>query len=31
MSNFAKVVDEKGLVREMHSKAILNTDHDALK
>lgn len=30
MTEYRKVVDRKGLVREMHSKAVLNTDHEAL-
>jgi len=30
MSDFAKVEGHKGLVRELNSKAILNTDHEAL-
>jgi hypothetical protein len=30
MNDFAKVKDYKGLVRDMRTKAILNTDHEAL-
>lgn len=30
MSNFAKVRDKNGLVRDLNSKAILNTDRQAL-
>ena len=30
MTDYAKVKDHKGLVRDLRSKAILNTDHDAL-
>lgn len=30
MSNYAKVKDHKGLIRDMNSKAILNTDTHAL-
>jgi soluble P-type ATPase len=30
MTNLAKVKEHKGLVREMHSKAILNTDEQSL-
>lgn len=30
MSNYAKVKDEKGLIRDMNSKAILNVDSKAL-
>lgn len=31
MTNFAKVKDHTGLVREMYSKAILSVDDQALK
>ena len=31
MTNYAKVKEQKGLVREMYSKAILNTDAQALQ
>lgn len=30
MSNYAKVKDHRGLVRDMHSKAVLNIDTEAL-
>jgi hypothetical protein len=30
MTNFAKVKDHNGLIREMYSKAILNTDEQSL-
>lgn len=30
MTNYAKVKDNRGLVRDMESKAILNVDHQAL-
>lgn len=30
MNDYAKVKDYKGLVRDMRTKAILNTDHEAL-
>jgi hypothetical protein len=30
MTNFAKVKDHSGLIREMYSKAILNVDDQAL-
>jgi uncharacterized protein (UPF0262 family) len=31
MGNFAKVIDHKFLVRDMYSKAILNTDTSVIK
>jgi hypothetical protein len=30
MTDFAKVKDHKGLIRDMNSKAILNVDNEAL-
>lgn len=31
MTNYAKVKEHKGLIRELHSKAILNTDVKSLQ